>query len=85
MRTLVTMVGLLLAAAVVAAFVLLRTMEADARQKAARMLGCPVDEVEVEARRLGDIENWRVEGCGVRGTLVCAPTDAGCFIVPDES
>lgn len=84
MRALVTVVGLVLGAAVVAAFVLLRTMQADARLKAARMLGCAVDEVEVEAMRLGDIEHWRVEACGVHGTLVCEPTDAGCFIVPDE-
>jgi hypothetical protein len=31
----------------------------------------------------GDTESWRIEGCGIRGTLRCEPTDPGCIVIPD--
>ena len=59
-----------------------RAAEQDARTTAARLLGCSA--VDVKWVSLGDTEHWRVEGCGMRGILVCEPSDPGCFIVPDD-
>lgn len=55
----------------------------DARQLTSRLLGCPADEIELSMESFGDTEAWRVEGCGVRGTLRCEPTDPGCIVIPD--
>ncbi|MFO0631622.1 MAG: hypothetical protein U0168_02090 [Nannocystaceae bacterium] len=82
----------LLGAAVVTALlavalfaVLLRTMQGDACRVTARLTGCPLEQIEVDASSLAHwAERWHVQGCGITGTLVCEPTDAGCFLVPDE-
>ncbi len=55
----------------------------DARQLTARLTGCPADEIDLEMEHFGDTESWRIEGCGIRGTLRCEPTDPGCIVIPD--
>jgi len=54
-----------------------------ARDTAVRLTGCPPGELDVEMATLGDASRWRIDGCGVRGTLVCAPENPGCFLEPD--
>lgn len=72
----------LVTVAIGALLVVRRAVEEDARRTAERLLGCP--NVEADMVSFGDAEHWRVEGCGVRGELVCEPNNPGCFVVPDE-
>jgi hypothetical protein len=65
-----------------ALLVVRRALESDARRTAERLLGCPTDDVAWVT--FGVTDRWRVEGCGVRGLLVCEPTDPGCFVVPED-
>jgi hypothetical protein len=73
---------LVLGVALAVALFVRRALENDARRVAERLLGCP--HVEVRWTSTGFADHWRVEGCGRRGTMVCEPTDPGCFFVPDD-
>ena len=80
-RGLVGLAVVLLGVAVAVPLLVYRAVVDDARRTAARLLGCPT--VQVEAQSWGDTEHWRVEGCGVRGTMICEPSDPGCAIVEE--
>lgn len=71
----------LLGVGVAALLLVRRALEQDARRTAERLLGCRV--VEVEWVSLGVTDRWRVDGCGVKGELVCEPQDPGCYVVED--
>lgn len=71
----------LLGVGVAALLVVRRALEADARHTAERLLGC--QPVEVRWVSFGVTERWRVDGCGVKGELVCEPQDPGCYVVED--
>lgn len=77
-------VGTVVVAIVGGGVLVSRWMDHDARAIASRLLQCPFQDVAVESVSTADVEVWRVEGCGARGTMTCEPTDAGCFIVPEE-
>jgi hypothetical protein len=79
---LVGLLVLLVGVAFAVTLFLRRRAEQDARATAARLLGCKA--VDVKWVSLGDTEHWRVEGCGMRGILVCEPSNPGCFIAPDD-
>lgn len=68
-----------------AGVVVARALALEARELASRLTGCPAADLEAEMVHWGVTESWRIEGCGIRGMLMCEPTDAGCIIVPDES
>ena len=68
-----------------AGVVVVRGLALEARELASRLTGCPAADLEAEMLHWGLRESWRVEGCGIRGVLMCEPTDAGCIIVPDGS
>lgn len=78
------MVGTLVVAVVGGGLLVQRWLEHDARAVASRLTGCPIDQLEVESIASGDVERWRIDGCGTRGTLTCEASDSTCFIVPDE-
>lgn len=82
-RALVIAATLLLAAAMVGVLAL-RRMHDDVRHVASRMLGCPPEQIEVDALEGGDVERYRVRGCGAAGIMSCEPSDPVCFIVPEE-
>jgi hypothetical protein len=71
----------LLGVGVAALLVVRRALEADARRTTERLLGCRV--VSVEWVSFGVTDRWRIEGCGVKGELVCEPQDPGCYVVED--
>lgn len=77
-------VGTVVVAIVGGGLLVSRWLDHDARALASRLLQCPYEQVEVQSVESGDVERWRVEGCGTRGTMMCEPTDAGCIVVPDE-
>ena len=62
----------------------LRRMHDDVRRVASRVLGCPPEQIDVEPLEGGDVERYRVRGCGAGGIMSCEPTDPVCFIVPEE-
>ena len=72
----------LVGVAIAVALVVRRGAEQEARSTAARLLGCTA--VDVEWTSLTDTTRWRVEGCGMRGLMVCEPDTPGCYITADE-
>jgi hypothetical protein len=62
----------------------LRHLHDDARRNAARLMGCPFDEVEVEPLGFGS-QQYRVAGCDGGGIMTCTPDEPLCFIVPEVS
>lgn len=76
-------IAVVVALAVGAAVVTWRAAAREARDLASRLTGCPAADITVEMMHFGDTESWHIDGCGIRGTLTCEPTDPGCYIVPD--
>jgi hypothetical protein len=74
---------LLLGAALLGVWAL-RHLHDDVRRVASHLMGCPADEIEVEALGGGDVERYRVKGCGGGGIMSCEPSDPVCFIVPED-
>jgi hypothetical protein len=83
-RRLLPIAVTLLVAALLAGLWTLRHMHDDVRRLASRLMGCPADNIEVEALDGGDVERYRVKGCGGGGIMSCEPSDPVCFIVPEE-
>lgn len=74
----------LLVAALLGGVWALRHMHDDVRRVASHLMGCPAEEIEVERLDGGDVERYRVQGCGGGGIMSCEPSDPVCFIVPED-
>jgi len=53
------------------------------QQLAAPHLSCPPQSIEVKEEELDIEESYRVEGCGKRGRVRCAPQDPACGFFPE--
>jgi len=48
------------------------------QQLAAPHLSCPPEDISVSEEDMGVEDSYRVEGCGKRGRVRCAPQDPKC-------
>jgi hypothetical protein len=48
------------------------------QQLAAPHLSCPPKDIRVSEEQMGVEDSYRVEGCGKRGRVRCAPQDPKC-------
>jgi hypothetical protein len=72
--------GLVIAGAGWVSHVQLRSVQ----QVAAPHLGCPLQKIRVVTEQSDIEESYRVEGCGKRGWVRCAPQDPSCVFVEDR-